>query len=363
MAEQIFVTKSFLPDFEEYTSLLRGIFERGVLTNQGPLVQKLEQTLQKHLRVDHLQYLTNGTVALQLALRSLGIEGTEVITTPFSYVATVSSLLWEGCTPVFVDVEPSHFTIDPALIEAAITPKTRAILAVHVFGHCCQVEKIQEIADKHKLKVIYDGAHAFGVTHKGKSILSYGDVSTLSFHATKLYHTIEGGACITSNANVNQKIDLSRRFGHIQDIHYSLGINGKQSEFHAAMGLVNLKYISSILKKRKKICSQYTKILQDHVQLIAVQKNCTWNYSYFPVIFKSEKELQCVFNLLQKKNIYPRRYFYPSLNTLPYLKTSTPCPISENIAERIACLPLYPDLTESQVEQIASTIKAALATN
>lgn len=354
---KIFVTKSFLPDFDDYISVLRGVFERGVLTNQGVLVQQLESELERCLAVARLQYVCNGTVALQLALRALDLQGAEIITTPFSYVATTSSLLWEGCKPVFVDIEPDFFTIDPDLVEASITPNTKAILAVHVFGKACNVEKIGMIAKKYNLKLIYDGAHAFGSNYDGKSLLSYGDVCTLSFHATKLFHTVEGGACVSSDYAINHKIDLLKRFGHIQDEHFILGINAKQSEFHAAMGLVNLKYVDSVKAARRKICELYTELLSGYVTIPRIQERCQWNYAYYPVLFDSCEQLERVFAVLEANNIYPRRYFYPSLNLLPYLKETSSCPISENISARIACLPLYHDLVFDDVVSIARIIQ------
>ena len=355
--KKIFVTKSFLPDFEDYTTLLRGVFERGVLTNQGDLVQQLEAELESYLEVDRLQYLCNGTVAIQLALRALDLQNAEIITTPFSYVATTSSLLWEGCKPVFVDIEPDFFTIDPELVEAAITPNTKAILAVHVFGKACDVDRLSAIAKKHDLKLIYDGAHAFGTRYNGKSLLAYGDICTLSFHATKLFHTVEGGACVASDTEINQKIALLKRFGHIQDDHYMLGINAKQSEVHAAMGLANLKYIADILSSRRNICELYTELLDGVVTVPRSQKGCDWNHAYYPVLFESCEQLKETFAALDANDIYPRRYFYPSLNHLPYLKDAISCPVSEDISTRIACLPLYHDLPLEAVANIADIIK------
>lgn len=255
---KIYVTKSFLPSKEEYFAQIDDIWESCYLTNQGPKVQKLEAKLKEYLGVKHLQFLANGTVALQLALDGLDIKEGEVITTPFSYVATTSSILWERCTPVFVDIEPDNFTIDVAKVESAITPKTKAIMAVHVFGYACNVEEIERIAHKHNLKVIYDAAHAFGVKYKGTSLLNYGDISTLSFHATKLFHTVEGGAVIIKDDKINDKIELSKRFGHHYDDYRQLGINAKNSEFHAAMGLAIFPYIDNIIKARKEVSDLLT---------------------------------------------------------------------------------------------------------
>jgi len=357
MENKIFVTKSFLPNFEDYIALLRGVFDRGVLTNQGVLVQQLESELEAYLAVDRLQYVCNGTVAIQLALRAFDLHGAEIITTPFSYVATTSSLLWEGCKPKFVDIEPEFFTIAPDLVEAAITPNTKAILAVHVFGKACDVERLSAIANKYNLKLIYDGAHAFGTIYNGKSLLAYGDVCTLSFHATKLFHTVEGGACVASDPEVNRKIDLLKRFGHVQDEHFMLGINAKQSEFHAAMGITNLKHVAEIISARRKICELYTKLLSNYVAVPRKQEGCEWNYAYYPVLFESNEQLVRVFADLEAHGIYPRRYFYPSLNLLPYLEDKPSCPNSEDISKRIACLPLSHDLSADAVATIASIIK------
>ena len=355
----IFVTKSFMPQIDEYNKYVAGIFERGVLTNQGPLVVELEQKLSGFLGVDNFHYLTNGTVALQLALAALGIDDGEVITTPFSYVATTSSILWQRCKPVFVDIEPNNFTIDVSKIEAAITPNTRAIMAVHVFGYACNVDKIEQIAKKHNLKVIYDGAHAFGSKYNGKSLLSYGDITTCSFHATKLFHTIEGGACIVRDKAVSDKLELQKRFGHNRDNHYMLGINAKQSEFHAAMGLANFPYIHDIIDIRRQISEYYDKLLAGVVVRPALQSGLEYNYAYYPVVFKSEDELLRVFAALNAADIFPRRYFYPSLNTLPYVEKQS-CPVSEDISLRIACLPLYVGLKMEEVKKVSDIIKGVI---
>lgn len=352
----IHVTKAFIPPIEAYNRYIADIFNRGMLTNQGPLVKELESKISSFLGVENFHYLTNGTLALQLALSCLDINNGEIITTPFSYVATTSSILWQHCKPVFVDIETDNFTIDVDKIEAAITSKTRAIMAVHVFGYACNIKRIEHIAQKHKLKVIYDGAHAFGSKYNGKSLLSYGDISTCSFHATKLFHTIEGGACIVHDKSISDKLELRKRFGHHGDNHYILGINAKQSEFHAAMGLANFPYISSIIADRKRACDMYDKLLADSIVRPRVQPGLEYNYAYYPVVFKSEDELLHVFAALNAENIFPRRYFYPSLNTLPYVD-KVACPIAEDISLRIACLPLYVGLKNETIEKIAQIIK------
>ena len=358
--ERMFVTKSFLPPLGEYEFYIKKIFENGQLTNQGPLLKELEEKLKNFLGVENFHYVTNGTIAIQLALKVLGIEEGEIITTPFSYVATTSSILWERCTPVFVDIEPDNFTIDADKIEAAITPKTKAIIAVHVFGYACNIEKIENIAKKHNIKVIYDAAHAFGSLYKGKSLLSFGDISTCSFHATKLFHTIEGGACIVKDKAVSDKLELIKRFGHQGDEHFCLGINAKQSEMNAAMGLANFPYLKEIMSNRKRICDLYDSQLQGLIGRPKKQEDIVYNNAYYPVLFKDEKELLAVFAALNEKQIYPRRYFYPSLNKLPYLKDAASCPISEDITKRIACLPLFNDMKDEQVNLVCDILKGSL---
>ena len=345
-----------MPTLSEYSEILKEIWKRGILTNQGPCVQELERKMKEYLSVPNFQYLSNGTIALQFALNALNITDGEVITTPFSYVATVSSILWERCTPVFIDIEPDNFTIDSQKIRAAITSKTRAIMGVHVFGYACNVDEIELIAKEYNLKVIYDGAHAFGAKYKGNSLLSYGDISTVSFHATKLFHTIEGGACIIKDNEVSNRLDLTKRFGHNGDTHYQLGINGKTSEFHAAMGLANFPYIDKIISARKTCSELYDKLLNNSLGRPKNQNDLDYNYAYYPIVFKSEKQLLDVFSELNKMDVYPRRYFYPSLNQLPYLNYKH-CEISEDISKRIACLPLYVGLKEEEQNIIVDTIK------
>ena len=352
----IYITRPYLPPKEEYLKRVSAIFERDILTNQGPEVQELEARMRELFGVEHFQYVTNGTVALQLALRALDITEGEIITTPFSYVATTSSILWERCTPVFVDIEPDNFTLDPAKIEAAITPRTKAIMPVHVFGYACNVEAIQAVADKYHLKVIYDAAHTFAARYKGRALCSYGDISTLSFHATKLFHTIEGGACIVNNTEVNKKLDLIKRFGHNGDEHFTLGINAKQDEFNAAMGNALLPHLDYILAERKKLSELYDSLLAGKLRRPANQQGLEYNYAYYPVVFESEKDLLAAFERLHGIDVYPRRYFYPSLNTLSYLEQTESCPISEDISVRIACLPLFVGLTEEIIKKICELL-------
>ncbi len=350
------VTKPFMPPLNEYQELVTGIWEREYLTNNGPLVKELEQRLATYFELENVLFLSNGTIALQIAIKALELEG-EIITTPFSYVATTSSIVWEGCTPIFVDIDANTLNIDPAKIEDAITPKTTAILATHVFGNPCDIDAIQHIADKYQLKVIYDAAHCFGTLYKGKSVFEYGDVSTTSFHATKLFHTIEGGAVFTNDDQINHRMSLMRNFGHAGfDKFEGVGINGKNSEFHAGMGLCNFRHIDKILNKRKEQCLYYFELLEGaKIKHISIQTNAEWNYSYFPIIFESEEILLEVKGRLEEENIYPRRYFYPSLDTLEYVK-SKKVSVSKDIAERILCLPLYHNLTSQIQSRICEII-------
>jgi len=356
------VTKTFLPDQEIYLEYVRGIWERGHLTNNGPLLQQLESQLKEYLEVDHLYFCGNGTIVLQIAIKALEISG-EVITTPFSYCATSNAILWEKCVPVFVDIDKNTFNIDPELIEASITPATTAILATHVYGNPCDVEKIEEIARKHNLKVIYDAAHAFGVTYKNKSLLSFGDISTCSFHATKVFHTIEGGALISNHPELDEKLSLLRAFGHQGDESYHFaGINGKNSEFHAAMGLCNLPLVPEIISARKEVFDAYDSQLNwDLLERPVKNKDTVYNYAYYPVVFSSEQVLKDVLEALREQEIIPRRYFYPSLNTLPFMPRQIACPVSENISERVLCLPLYVGLPLTDVERISAIINSVIA--
>jgi dTDP-4-amino-4,6-dideoxygalactose transaminase len=352
------VTKTFLPPLEDYVSYLAGIWERVHLTNQGPLVTQLEQELKGYLGVKHFIFCNNGTIALQIALKALNITG-EVITTPFSYVATTSSILWENCTPVFVDIRPDDLNIDAVKIEAAITPNTKAIMAVHVYGNPCEVEKIERIAQKHNLKVIYDGAHAFGAMYKDSSVLKFGDVTTCSFHATKLFHTVEGGAMITNDDELAKKLILYRQFGQKGDDFLTLGINGKNSELHAAMGLCNLPKVPEIIARRKEITEKYDLLLSETVlKRPTGLASTTYNYAYYPVIFPNEASLLNIKTKLAEQQINTRRYFYPSLNNLPYLPfVGQACPMSEDVSSRVLSLPLYYDISMEDIELICTIIK------
>ncbi|MFN5629608.1 MAG: DegT/DnrJ/EryC1/StrS family aminotransferase [Bacteroidota bacterium] len=350
------VTKSFLPPIENYFEQIKKVYANEWLTNRGKLVLELEEKLKKHLEIDNILITNNGTIPLQIALKLLG-NGGEIITTPFSYVATTSSILWENCKPVFVDIHPEYLTIDESKIENAITKKTTCILATHVFGNPCNIEIIEKIAKKYKLKVIYDAAHSFGVEYKNKSIFEYGDVITCSFHATKLFHTGEGGAIFCKNKNLRKKIYYSHNFGHNGPLKFhGLGINGKISELQAAMGLSVLPYIDEILESRKNIISIYhSKLNYKNISTLKIREKTKWNYSYFPIILESEKQLLKIQNDLNTKDVFPRRYFYPSLNTIKFVNGKK-MPISESISNRILCLPLYNTLSLKEQEKVIQII-------
>lgn len=356
------VTKPFLPPKEVYYKYLDEIWNRCWLTNNGPLVNELELRLKDYLRLNHLLFLSNGTIAIQIAIKALDLKG-EVITTPFSYVATTSSLVWENCKPVFVDIEDQTLNIDPDKIEAAITKKTSAILATHVFGIPCQVDRIEKIAKQHNLKVIYDAAHCFGTWYKGKSIFEYGDISTTSFHATKLFHTIEGGAVVSNSPELTNRMAKMRNFGHDGPTKFSgVGINGKNSEYHAAMGLANLQFIEEILAARKHQYQRYQQRMEDTLRVTMPSppedKRIQWNYAYCPILFESEDALLKAQDALHQHYVYPRRYFYPALNNLEYV-TATSCPIAEDVSRRVLCLPVYHDMTDSTIDLIVRVLHRA----
>lgn len=357
-ANPIHVTRTFLPPREEYDRWLDKVYASHQLTNNGPIHQELEETLRQRFQVPHLRLMANGTLALQLAIRALGVKG-KVITTPFSYVATTSAILWEGCEPVFVDIDPKTCCIDPNLIEAAITPDTTAILATHVYGIPCDVEAIDTIAKKHGLKVIYDAAHAFDVKYKGRSILQWGDASTLSFHATKLFHTVEGGAVIVHDEAADARLKLLRSFGHIGDEHFTLGMNAKMSEVHAAMGMAMLPHVTSIILDRRKISAAYNDLLKGRLERPSVSVEADLNEAYYPVLLPDASARARVLDYLAKDGIHPRRYFYPALNKLPYVKLEA-MPVAERAADVVIALPSYQGLTLKAVGRIAKRLLEAL---
>ena len=351
------VTKTYLPNKEKYKSYVDEIYENGWITNNGPMVKQLERRLAEHLGVKNIILVSNGTVALEIAYRTLGLKGF-AITTPFSFVATTSSLVTNDMLPVFADIDEKTLNLNSKNIEKAITKNTSAIVPVHVFGNACEVEAIEAIAKKHGLKVIYDAAHAFDVQYKGQSVLNYGDISTLSFHATKLFHTIEGGALIINDDSLVEKARFLINFGikNQEEIPH-LGTNAKMNEFEAAMGLCVLDDIEEIKANRKVVYDRYVKELKGLVVLQKQTENATLNYSYFPVVFKSEEQLQKVQKALNEENVFPRRYFYPSLDTLEYIEPKQECKISRDISKRILCLPIYPELELAMQVQIITILQ------
>jgi len=366
-SHKIFVTRPFLPPLSEFTQYLEKIWDNKWLTNQGPYHQELETELCEYLGVEYLSLFANGTIALVTALQALKISG-EVITTPYSFVATAHSLFWNNITPVFVDIDPETCNIDSNKIETAITPKTTAIMPVHCYGTPCDVGSIQHIADTYGLKVIYDAAHAFGVQINSKSLLEYGDLSVLSFHATKVFNTFEGGAIICPDLETKMRIDYLKNFGFAGETKVvALGINGKMNEIQAAFGLLHLKYIDEVIKKRSEIDTLYRKLLADTpgINCFSVGvSNTSNNYSYFP-IFVNQKEYgksrDELYNKLKENNIFGRRYFYPLISHFPIYSglessISSNLTVAEKIAKEVICLPIYPDLTNSDVNKISSIL-------
>ena len=351
----ITVTKPFLPIRASFDKYVDRIYQNNWLTNFGPLEQELTEALKAYLSVDNLLLTNNGTMAMHVLYKALALKG-EVITTPFSFVATTSTLVWENLKPRFVDIDPTSLNLDPLLIEKHINAKTSAILPVHVFGRACDVWNIQEIATRHKLKVMYDAAHAFNVrTNEGKNILTYGDASTLSFHATKLFHTIEGGAIITKDADLISECKKLINFGiRGYDRIDGLGTNSKMNEFMAAMGLAVLDNIGYIIEERARVNYDYNRLIRADL-LPATIEFATNNNSYYPILLKNEERCLSVRDNLLANEIMPRRYFNPSLNTLNYIKYQA-CPISENISSRILCLPMYPGLQTCDIEKIAKIV-------
>jgi len=355
--QPVFVTMPSLAPLEEYVEILKGVWERGILTHNGPLVQQFEKDICDKVGLPNFVAVSNGTIALQMAIKALALKG-EIITPPFTWIATISAIKWEGCTPVFCDIDPQTLNMDPEKIEPLITDHTVGIMPVHVFGNPCDVESIAEIARKHSLKVIYDGAHAIGSIYNNKSLLEWGDITATSLHATKLLNTAEGGGCITTDPEMHERLRRIRFFGHneskdvVED-----GFNGKMTEVHAALGIANLKYYDAVLQDRKKKYNLYKAGLSSvnglSFQTIHIGQP---NYSYFPIIFENEQALLTAEKKLNDRLIYPRRYFYPSVNTYKTIVEYQPAPVSEDIAARILCLPLYWHLKEDRIEEIINIL-------
>ncbi len=347
-----------MPNREKFKTYIDSIYESGWLTNNGPLVQKLEKKLETYLGVKNLLCLSNGTDALQFAYRLLEEEGKEVITTPFSFVSTTSAIVAERLKSIFADIDKESYNIDPTNIEGLITKNTCAIAPCHVFGNACEIEEIDKIAKKHNLKVIYDASHAFDVKYKGKHILNYGDISIISFHATKIFHTIEGAAIVIKDDALYEKAKIVRNYGiDAPDSVAMLGINAKMNEIQAAMGLCMLDEVDKISKERKESHQFYTKSLNRYVQLQKKNPNSTQSYSYFPVAFKSEDEMKKVKESLRKENIVARQYFKPSLDTLPYIESKEIMHNSRDLSNRILVIPMHSNIEFKVSEIIIKTLE------
>lgn len=360
MEKNIYVTMPTLAPLSEVNAYLEKVWESGVMTHNGPLLQEFERKVAEWHGVPHHTVVVNGTIALQLAIRALGLKG-EIITSPFSFIATTSAIMYEGCKPVYADINPDTLDIDPVEIEKKISPNTVAIMPVHVFGNTCGIEAIEVIAKKYNLKVIYDACHSVGVRYKGKSVFAYGDVSCTSYHATKMLNSGEGGGCFTNDAALDAKMKRIRFFGFSEDKTNIVeeGSNLKMTEVHASVGLANLKYLQTALDDRKEKYMLYKQLLSANPTLKFQKINGdSCNYSYFPVIFDSEETLLNVDKALQAEHVFARRYFYPSLNTFKDIVPYVPMPVSEDIASRILCLPLYYTLSEEDVRKIANIVNA-----
>lgn len=362
----IYVTQPFLPSLDDFIPYLEKIWDSKVLTNGGPMHQQLEQALCDYLGVEHIALFNNGTIALLTALQTLRITG-EVITTPYSFVATAHSLLWNGIKPVFVDIDPDSLNLDPARIEAAITGNTTAIMPVHCYGNPCDVEAIQAIADKHGLKVIYDAAHAFGVQDAGGSILRHGDLSVLSFHATKVFNTFEGGAIVCPDAETKLRINHLKNFGFVNEVTVvEAGINGKMSEINAAFGLLQLKHIDEAMERRHQIDRQYRTLLSEvkGIRIVEESGQRVSNKSYFPILVEPDYPFSRdeLYQRLRDANVFARRYFYPLISDFPMyqeLESANPdnLPVATLIAGKVMCLPIYPALADEDIERIVSVIR------
>jgi len=357
MSKPTYVTTPTLAPLEEVLPFLKEIWESGIMTHNGPMLRKLEKELIAVLQVPDMVCVANGTCAMQIAIRALDLQG-EIITTPFTFIATANIISWEKCTPVFVDIEPHTWNIDPDKIEAAIGPQTCALLPVHVFSRPCEVEKIQRIASQNRLKVIYDAAHAIAVDYKGRSLLNHGDISCVSFHATKLFNTVEGGGCVTQDDNLSDRLRRMRFFGfnEAKDI-IDDGMNAKMTEVNAAIGLANLRYLATAKTNRRAKYEYYLEQLMHLPQLKFQQFDPeAYNYSYFPVLFDSEERLIAVYEALLSKKIIARRYFYPALHTLKIFNCDKRLPVADKIAKCILCLPLYDTLAERDIDRICDII-------
>ena len=360
MSEPIYVTKAVVPDFQEYSSYLEQIFTSRHMTNDGAYLRKLENELAQRLHIARVALCSNGTMALQIALHTANIAGKKIATTPFSFVATTSALLWTGCTPVFVDIDEETLCMDPAKLANVLDSNADicGILPVHIYGNICDVESLESLSNDAALPIIYDAAQCFGSEYLGKSLFDYGDLSVCSFHATKVFNTGEGGAVFAHTNEQLQAIRLLRAGGHVGDIHIRLGVNAKLSELHAATGLCLLNKTEDNIAGRKTVSAMYDTLLPERgIRRPKLRPGLVYNYAYYPVIFDSEAIVLRIMDSLYQENIFPRRYYFPALNTLPYLPLQgQSCPVAESVSRRVLCLPLYAELEEASVEKIAAII-------
>lgn len=366
LKKSIYVTQPYLPPLDELLPYLERIWESRQLTNGGPLHEELEGKLAEYLGVDYLSLFANGTLALVTALQALRITG-DVITTPYSFVATAHALLWNGIRPVFADINPSSYNLDPDRIESAITPHTTAIMPVHCYGNPCDAERIQHIADIHGLKVIYDAAHCFAVRLNGKSVLRYGDLSVLSFHATKVFNTFEGGAIVCPDAKTKRRIDFLKNFGFADEVTVvAAGINGKMNELQAAVGLLQLQHVDDLIARRQHIDALYRQRLTDvsGIALLDIPNIVQWNYAYFPIRVKPEYAVSrdLLYRRMREHNVFARRYFYPLISDMPMYRglpsaSEENLPIARQTAEEVLCLPIFPEMTPEEVEHVVGIIR------
>lgn len=358
--DKINITKIFLPDKETFIKYIDKIYSSGWVTNDGPFVKEFEKKLENFLGIRNVVVVSNGTLALQIAYRCLNIKGS-ALTTPYSFVATTSSLVWEGIKPIFADINKKTLTLEPTKIKKHLSKDITGIVPVHVYGNACEIDEINDIANQNNLKVVYDAAHCIGVKYKNKSIFNYGDASIVSFHATKLFHTIEGGAILTNDDHIAEEARLMRNFGISgEDKIESVGINAKMNEIEAAMGLALLDNIESLIADRYRVWNVYYNNLLNYVEFPELNPDVKWNFSYVPVLFKNESQLEKVKEILNANNIFPRRYFYPSLDTLTYLNNQEKFPISNNISKRVLCMPNFFGVNDDTINSICELIKSEI---
>ncbi|MDD4702398.1 MAG: DegT/DnrJ/EryC1/StrS family aminotransferase [Desulfovibrio sp.] len=368
MKNPIHVTKTRLPEPEYFSRRCKDVFQSAWITNNGQCVQELELSLAEYFGVPHVSVCNNGTTALMLAIQCAGLAGKKIAVTPYTYVATLSALLWLHCTPVFVDIDPDTLCLSPEILKRCFQkePNIAGVLPVHIYGLACDTESLDAICREYGAVLIYDAAQAFGSRYQGKSLLDYGEYSICSFHATKIFHTAEGGCIISHSPEAHKALSLARAFGHVNDTHYCLGINGKMSELHAIMGLSLLPGTHAEMARRKELCAVYRTAMNGlPLKYPTIRKGLDWNSAYYPVILPDAAYRARVEEALTSQNINPRRYFYPALNTLPYLDPAwrTDCPVAEDVAQRVLCLPMYGELSDEDVLRTTQGIHTALSSD